>query len=233
VTDRPILFSAPMVRALLDGRKTQTRRIFKGIEDFGEDYHVFDAHGGVLNVREGDVPSVALDFVPYAVSDRLWVRENIAIMPRTAYALPKTVSPDDPDMAAYYQADLDRSGKPRWRPSIHMPRWASRLTLIVTNVRVQRLQEISEADAVAEGLERVDYDGSDTRYAGAWGWRDYRKDHPHAVVPFHHGQAVRSFQTLWDSLNASRGFGWDANPWVVALTFTVIKQNIDQIAEAA
>jgi hypothetical protein len=96
-----------------------------------------------------------------------------------------------------------------------MPRWASRLTLTVTDVRVQRVQEISEADAVAEGVES-DSDG----------WRDYQMPNTQCC-----GTALESFRTLWDSLNAPRGYGWDANPFVAAYTFTVARQNIDQVTK--
>jgi hypothetical protein len=90
-----------------------------------------------------------------------------------------------------------------------MPRWASRLTLTVTDVRVQRVQEISEADAVAEGV-------TPSEEPNEMKWEHYA---PHGVA----------FRTLWDSLNAKRGYGWDANPWVAAYTFTATRQNIDQV----
>lgn len=108
-----------------------------------------------------------------------------------------------------------------WHPSIHMPRWASRLTLELTAVRVERLQEIGRCDSIAEGILRnphgngehwIDYpEGS-----SAAGWSDPRD----------------SFRTLWNHLNAKRGYGWDDNPWVVALTFTVHSQNVDALLAA-
>src|SRR5579872_528511 len=137
MTDHPIIFSAPMVRALLDGRKTMTRRfagaykpIYPGCDD--------------LQWK----PSPWQRSQP---GDRLWLREAFAILPRNCYALPKTLTRDGSE-AAYYRADFDRSGKPAWRSPIHMPRWASRLTLIVTATRIERVQEISEDDARAEGV---------------------------------------------------------------------------------
>src|SRR5262249_31374103 len=122
---------------------------------------------------EGDrLPRVAIGRVitrqeaPYAVGDRLWVRETWKPMPVHAYALPKIVVPetftyrkqvyDAGGYAVYYAADYGRSGRPLWFPPIHMPRWASRLTLVVTDVKVERLQEISASDCHAEGCFRPD-----------------------------------------------------------------------------
>ncbi len=97
-------------------------------------------------------------------------------------------------------------------PSIHMPRWASRLTLRVTDVRVQRVQDISQEDAISEGLEWVDRTWGVKGFAPSW-----------CAVP------KESFKVLWDSLNAKRGYGWDINPWVAVLTFEVEKRNIDNV----
>lgn len=204
MTDRPIIFTGEMVLALLAGRKTTTRRI--------------------MAMADGAKPPTGARF---CVGDRLWVREGFALMPKTAYALPKTISPD-PDMAAYYRSDFDRSGKPGWKPSIHMPRWASRITLDVTDVKVERLHDISEDDAIYEGIELQFYTGSDPQYFGSSGYKDYRllKDgtpHPHAVVPFR--SPIRSYQSLWERINGEGS--WEANPFVVAPVFTVRKENID------
>lgn len=100
-----------------------------------------------------------------------------------------------------------------------MPRWASRLTLTVTDVRVQRLQDISEADAIAEGIQSMD------RYSMAVNDRSFAvSEHdPNGWFP----TAVAAYQALWDKLNADRGFGWPRNPWVIAVTFTIEHRNID------
>lgn len=183
--DRPILFSGPMVRALLDGRKTMTRRVLEP-ETLGADEAIR---------------------IPYSLRDRLWVRETWA----------ERLLGE----AASYRADV-QDAPIAWRPSIFMPRWASRLTLIVTDVRVERVQEISEEDARAEGCfkghasGRVFNDRTSMRLGGdEW------------------SSARDWFADLWDSLNASRGHGWDANPWVAALTFDVHHRNIDALREAA
>lgn len=144
--ERPILFSAPMVRAILAGTKTQTRRVVKQhLERLGDgDWYAFD-HKGLnyrVNARHTTVAAWAhlLQFCPYGQpGDRLWVREAWS-------------GADDPSHkhCVHYRADGERAT--RWRPSIHMPRWASRIALEITGVRVERLNDISEADCRAEGL---------------------------------------------------------------------------------
>lgn len=174
MTDRPILFSAPMVRALLDGRKTQTRRVLKPSRGAQADWLTMDVlHqapscylaevDGRLGVqmqhpRAGQCidgididPMSPLTWVrlPYAPGDRLWVREawaKVGDEQDDIHACP------DMRIPAYYRADMVDPERQRWRPSIHMPRWASRLTLTVTDVRVQRLQDITLGDICAEGL---------------------------------------------------------------------------------
>ncbi|MBX5238675.1 hypothetical protein [Rhizobium sp. NLR22b] len=232
MADRPILFSGPMVRALLAGTKTQTRRTLKfqpalGISIIrktirpidGSPYHSFERrsvygnYAGELDIR-------------IKRGDRLWVKENPAIVPRTAYRMSEgvqqTLRPDDDHDAAVYAAEWDRSKPGRWRPSIHMPRWASRLMLTVTDVRVERLQDITEADAIAEGIEPF----TDFLPYGCH-WKRYRDGGWNSYVD----TAVASYASLWTEINGPGA--WEANPWVVAYTFTVVKQNIDQIARVA
>lgn len=172
MTERPIIFSGDMVRAILDGRKTQTRRVMKP-QPSPADVFVGD-HG------LGMGPQFRCSYGQSG--DRLWVRETWAceccgrtLEYRAVHGRCEGLS---------YRADGGTGGSSGWRSPIHMPRWASRLTLDITEVRVQRVQEISEEDAVAEGVDI---------------WADFRP--------------------LWDSINAKRGFGWDVNPWVWALTF--------------
>jgi len=165
--EKPILFSAPMVRAILDGSKTMTRRILK------------------------DKPR-------YAVGDLLWVRETFG------YGHENNVEP-----GVYYRVtdpgwDAEKTGF-RWRPSIHMPRAASRITLEVVAHRVERLQEITESDARAEGVECPDH------------------DFPGGFCLGHCPHLAKAWITLWDSLNAKRGHGWDTNPLVEVVTFRVVK----------
>lgn len=221
MTDRPIIFSAPMVRALLAGRKTQTRRL---------------ATSPLRRVEVGD---------------RLYVRESIRVWPEPAsddceityladdrrwQTGPCSHGMPDEALAPYFKM-LDNAraaGKAAVRPSIHMPRWASRLTLIVEAVRVEPLQAISEDDAIAEGVER----GEHPITGEIDGWQDYSihhagphkgKRHPHAIVPWK--SAALSFQSLWETLHGMEG--WQDNPDVVALTFRVVRDNVDQIERLA
>lgn len=208
MADRPILFSAPMIRALLAGRKTQTRRIAKFVEPVGDKWHVHTAGGGMFGCTEDEVQRHAADYAPNAIGDRLWVRE--------AFSYSWSVK-DDPArrhlMPLWYWADghPDDGDWSKPKPSIHMPRWASRLTLIVTDVRVERLQEISEADAGAEGLEyRLDWL---PQWRGGEGM-DWHSEFPRDA-----------YAALWDHINGAGA--WEHNPWVAAYTFTVHHRNID------
>ncbi|CAH2606482.1 Phage-related protein (plasmid) [Rhodovastum atsumiense] len=191
MTDRPIIFSAPMIKALLDGGKTQTRRL---------------------------ATSPLARCVP---GDRLWVRENLLQRPMANFL---TGEPTNAIVAAYAADNGDVVNDagfnlaPWWRsggglPSIHMPRWASRLTLTVTDVRVQRLHDITDADALAEGIEPERYcPVSDS--AGL-----------HACGSAEPTDPVAEYRDLWDRLHGAGA--WDSNPEVAALTFTVERQNID------
>jgi hypothetical protein len=205
VTDRPIIFSAPMIRALLDGRKTQTRRVLKPSRKitrlgYTDPLLRLDVLHGALWWWDGIHECVgASQAYPYATGDRLWVREAFRY---DAYP-PLSWS----HWPVHYEADGNRDTREgmgadsRLRSPIHMPRWASRLTLIVTDVRVQRLQEIDRGDAMDEGCPFPNMaHGKDPRH-----WFNY----------------------LWNSLHGPDA--WDANPWVVALTFTVHRCNIDQV----
>lgn len=144
---RPILFSGPMVRAILEGRKTQTRRVVKP-----QPAHCADLPMG----KDLTFASAC----PYGQpGDRLWVRETWAVGTLFDYVRPSLLPKPDCEskLAVDYAANPRRiwhsEDQGRWRPSIHMPRWASRITLEITSVRVERLQDISHKDAIAEGLE--------------------------------------------------------------------------------
>ena len=196
--ERPIHFSAPMVRAILDGSKTQTRRVVKQDRE------------GLLDCE----PTPAWDAFwqcvacPYGKpGDRLWCRETFAIVPRTAYARSEGVQqmlrPDDDHDAAIYRAGWDRSnGGFRWRPSIHMPRWASRILLEIVSVRVERLQDISEDDARAEGIAYSErFEGYCTGEAEHFNSHDPRQ----------------SYFSLWEAINGAGSVA--ANPWVWVVEF--------------
>ncbi len=199
MTERPIIFSAPMVRALLAGTKTQTRRIIKD-QTIGYRFSEMRPDGAYLEwtgtpccgTGVWDVPEYSgIAKVPYGQpGDRLWVRETFGHFERN-----DTLKPGD---TIYYRADGQCLEIEPWRPSIHMPRWASRITLEVTGVRVERLQDISEADAQAEGcaLECMTPTGDDS------------------------GSAIHGpggYMALWESINGPGS--WDANPWVWVVEF--------------
>ena len=173
--ERPILFSGEMVRAILEGRKTQTRRVISKQPLAGENVRYNADNGYVLYG-----PEFMRQFVkcPYGQpSDRLWVRESWAL----------------DGSRVVYMADLSRSGQAwvKWKPSIHMRREYSRINLEITGVRVERLQDIKNKDAIAEG---VSYDVSKPQ-----------------------GSPVARYQTLWEKING--GESWDANPWVWVVEF--------------
>lgn len=198
--ERPILFSSPMVvRAILSGAKTQTRRIIKPQPQY--------RHGVLFpqGSSTGFSPDLLAGACPFGKpGDRLWVREPFACvrtqeMRYVEYKADRSLS----DFDGY-----DNPAGGRWRPSIHMPRWASRILLEITGVRVERLHEISEADAQAEGVERV--------VAGV-GWRRYCDPDSEEVGVPPCGDARRSFRSLWKFINGDES--WNANPWVWVVEF--------------
>ena len=242
VRERPILFSGPMVRSILADQKTQTRRVMKPqppewIREFGYTCMTPPGHisgrGYWKGVPGEEGPGEKFFPCPHgAVGDRLWVRETFALQtcvdgeePPFADGRPIWQRPESdwdgllplwtqphyratdpaPDLCCECERCAqcrDGDAAPHWRPSIFMPRWASRITLELTGVRVERVQEISEADAIAEGCSR-----------------DYN-DVPWCTdQACTHRGAQWHFRSIWDSLNAKRGYGWDLNPWVWVLAF--------------
>lgn len=227
MVDRPILFSAPMVCAILreieqpGTGKTQTRGVLPNIEAIDDgDFHIFNGGGGLFGVAEADVPRAALDFVRFDVGDRLWVRESLSVASNDQGARWLAYAADGKDVWPQTLWHKDRNSV----PSIHMPRWASRITLTVTEVRVQRLQEISEADALAEGVNPLDSELQSYRAESDGDGRIVSSQERRTRIP--------AFRRLWDSINADRA-PWDSNPWVVAVTFTPAPGNIDQSRSAA
>ena len=206
--ERPIIFNADMVRAVLDGRKTQTRRIVNGVPSS------HDFHGWILSSTStkdegkacwaiGKSPLLNKPIrvrCPFGeVDDRLWVRETFATLEPGSY---EPVTPHDGYAQIVRYAASDRLANSdrdvrgfNWRPSIHMPRWASRITLEITGVRVERLQDISHSDAKSEGCW----------YGRGGGEPDF------AVNPSDH------FPTLWASIYGEES--WQANPWVWVIEF--------------
>lgn len=210
MADRPIIFSAPMVRAILDGRKSQTRRIL-GTRTSPCRVNIFDGTWSDSYVLDPGNAEWRERYLPCASGDRLYVREAWTARMTHGWTIADARSRMFQE-EILYRADRHDSID-GWWPSIHMPREFSRLTLIVTDVRVQRLQDISEADAVAEGLVSA-YEGWATDAdASHWG-----------------NTAVNSYRVLWNDLHGADA--WDANPWVAAISFTVHRGNIDQMEAA-
>lgn len=234
MADRPILFSAPMVRALLAGTKTQTRRLMPDQSLFREGADGPEIWTGFMGWQPiawalANRGACGKGVLPrFLVGDRLYVREAWRTWAQYDSVAPRNFTPGT--HLAYEATENPNLGDNvgKFRQGMHMPRWASRLTLIVTDVRVQRLQEISEADAIAEGLEH-DID-SDVDGHGRWitveSWRG-SDDLPWDRDP------IEAYADLWDQLNDTRGYGWDTNPWVAAYTFEVKHGNIDQIGGAS
>ena len=217
----PILFSAPMVKAILDGNKTQTRRVMKPQPSADFSPIAVEWYAPTVVDRNGDEQPGAEIFgvygdeegyrCPYgAPGDVLWVRE--------AWDFRHWSEPGNPfRVMVSYGADgfqkLCQSphdwnpmlyNQPRWRPSIHMPRWACRIELEIVNVRVERVQEITRDNAKAEGVGGV--------------WRNpLEKEYHYQRVLLN--PYVANYSVLWDEINAERGFGWNVNPFVWVIEF--------------
>jgi hypothetical protein len=207
VKERPILFSAPMVRAILEGRKTQTRRALRDQQpvDFGA-----TMHGAHLNCREvhdhGKIVGhrMALVCCPYGIpGDRLWVRETLYLDDDNKWrrtADESLIELDSNNEWVPYMLSWAHHKESDRCHSMYMPRFASRITLEVTGVRVERVQAIEQADAIAEGVDPDDYPPPPDPEGYVFNYRT-------------------GYRQLWDSLNAKRGFGWDENPWVWVVQF--------------
>jgi len=235
--ERPMLFSTEMVKAILDLKKTQTRRVItKNNSVIGErgDWNKLCWDGSDIHDTQFDgrktaplpfVDGHANEYQPYEqqylhvpynwkedetiyrvyprwqVGDRLWVKETWY----DDYACKRMEKPCEPDSYIYYRADgeehkqfeaLEEGFK--WKPSIFMPRWASRILLEITNIRAERVQDISDKDVQEEGCKYPQWQGSFTSWKGA-------------------------YKALWDSINAMRGYSWESNPWVWVIEFKVIR----------
>jgi hypothetical protein len=229
--ERPILFSGAMVRAILEGRKTVTRRLLKDHQIPKLDPHsppvdgmrwsaIAQRHSRygfcAFGATEAECAAelALLNVCPYGKpGDRLWVREAHSIHRTHGQrrddgerwgpwgGLPTRISPDGTQIA-YYREGFDRCDPGRWRPSIHMPRWASRILLEITAARVERLQDISEEQALAEGVKSEPCDHARQACADIGCWGDTAKG---------------AFGFLWEQLNGAGS--WAANPWVWVVEF--------------
>lgn len=219
VRERPILFSGPMIRALLDGRKTVTRRVVKPQPKAGPEGRMVDLGGdgsGSFGLLDGCLSGSWR--CPYGrPGDRLWCREehyrfgHWEPLPgvRTKTGRMKWAFVADSDEVLYEAPESYRKGRhhqdpetPAWHKRLarFMPRALCRITLEITEVSVERVQEITADDAYWEGVPDCDVPGHDDCFYGTAGHRC-------------------SFKRLWDGLHEKRGYGWDANPWVWRIAF--------------
>ena len=209
---KPILFSTTMVQAIIDGRKTMTRRVIKS----DPTYPHWDGLAPT-GWHDGHRP---MRHVPYSIGDVLWVRETWFKL----WHLDANDQTIEGTEAFYYAADgynptpfnsfPDEDGYtgdrecPRWKPSIFMPKTACRIFLRVKNVRAERVQDITVDDVTREGVKDVDNE-----------IRNQDQTTHESIRNWNLAWAQFQFQTLWDSLNAKRGYGWDINPWVWVIEF--------------
>lgn len=227
--ERPILFSGPMVRAILGGRKTQTRRVVKRQPHADCSRIEVDFYHPTVIDKSGDEAPGDEIFGAYSLDgewgakcpygqpgDRLWVRETWCELYEDHFAeldRPRDVLVNRYDYprrnGAAYRAECSAESDEirasygyRWKPSIHMPRWASRLSLEVVGVRVERVKDISRADAKAEGFLPSEYTGLES-----WNGQMY-------------GNAELAFAACWRDINGPES--WDANPWVWVLWFKLV-----------
>lgn len=268
MTDRPITMTGDSVRATLDGRKTQTRRVLRpqpvhaqrhtwhGRVVHDSEYRHFCWKGHVGADNQDNITKQIGPYLHYQPGDRLWVRETwkpgawrgdgrVAIDYRASPELtntpwvfiPETIDWDDiwlrwtdelrkvgsvPDEYGMHQWEPGKSPL-RWRSPRFMPRWASRLTLIVTGVKVERLQDISAEDAIAEG---ADYE------AHKCGCEVCATTS--AICPASSSFLVMEYAAVWNAINGKRaGCTWDDNPWVAAIEYRHVAANIDAIRDAA
>lgn len=220
MADRPILFSAPMVRAILAGTKTQTRRLIKAartewIRVDQQPHSDFD--GRLCYGWDGNVGH-ALRCHYGKPGGRLWVREAWRTVKEADDTPPRDLNPAH---RIWYEADAHADhhghqlGYGKLRPGMFMPRWASRITLEITGVRVERLGAISEADAIAEGIGTRRVSESDSR------WINYMASDDAGKAEGTLGDPRHSFWSLWERINGRES--WVANPWVWVLEFKRIK----------
>ena len=188
MTERPIIMTSESVRAILDGRKTMTRRVITGFLYPEYPDHEYCFHEtvdsrweiGMISRSTGEGHFMQYSRCPYGVpGDRLWVREKFKIGQGRSIV--------------YFDTPSRWAEGMSWKPSIFMPRWASRITLEVVSVRVERLTDISDSDCYAEGIISPQND----------------------IL----GEPYYSFKDLWDSINAKRGYPWSSNPWVWVIGF--------------
>lgn len=186
---KPILFSTPMVQAILEGRKTQTRRVIKPDISNWFDIDVDGTAFAYIDQATGDSYKPE-DICPYKTGMTLWVRETWCRVGEDVKPIHLNLEQIHFGQILYKADGIDISGIGKWRPSIFMPKEAARIFLRITGVRAERVQDITAHDAIREGME--------------------------SEIPF---DTVDEFKELWNNLNAKRGYSWESNPWVWVISF--------------
>lgn len=229
MTEHGIIMSGPMVRAIAEGRKDQTRRIVTPqpwkVGEVNGQASFFWKHGQPGSSIETDYIHTDRDTVGRWI-ERLSLIEVGDILHVRESAMLASVGPGKRELALKFRADEAMSGQVKdyqwpegepnpykhtsWTPAIHMPRWATRYKLQVLLVQAERLQDLTEADALREGIFRVEPSPGVFRYA-------FRND-----VIDSYFSPVSAYEALWDGLNGERGFTWKSNPWVRVFTFRLI-----------
>lgn len=219
VKERPIIFSGEMVKAILDGKKTMTRRVVK-FRDFTTDsitplhIELVDGKYCLFNERNGwliGYPKCKFG----EIGDRLWVRETHHVVGGTADYEIEEIKQGLQDIKNFASYKADGYGNPcdgGWTSPMFMPRWASRILLEITDIRVERLNDISEADCEKEGfrfypLSRICFKPCSTKHPSGHGSNNYKS----------------IFGEYWDTLNAKKGYPWSSNPWVWVVEFKVVE----------
>lgn len=240
----PIPFSTAMAAATWGGWKTATRRVIPHHQYLLEDFKGkpnFLHHRSCPNYCDYACGGVPFDDTgrpnergasPYGdPGDLLWVREPWSTLALFDGYKPSDMPPETVGNIRYHADGIRGSG--RYRHARFMPRAFSRQTLRISDIRVERLQEIGGEDAEREGLRKLSKDGTTYKFGIAdsdclpgtddfgWPWREWNTD------------AIAAFRRLWDSINAQRGFGWETNPWVWVIEFEVIKANVDEVFREA
>lgn len=216
--EHPIIFSAPMIRALLARRKTQTRRIINPQPKMEEeadhgDYVLLGAPPALMQLRDDgaglDLYEVRSPFGQ--LGDTLWVRETWQYGPDVTPGM--MIAGEMSQRHIIYAATVpDGQHPPKWRSPIHMPRWASRITLEFVRERFERVQDISEADAIAEGAERNVIDGHEADWEPDWGYRTRCLHYPNGCECDPHPTARDWYADVWDSIHGPGS--WNSNPVV-------------------
>ncbi|WP_333887761.1 hypothetical protein [Clostridium sp.] len=232
--EKPVLFNTEMVNAILNGKKISTRRPIKPqppewAEEFGFTFFTPDRHISYRGNSKCGYGESSIK-MPYCKDDILYVRETWASCKNEK---PKIAIPADyKDVLYFYKADDIRNSDGstiKWHPSIHMPKVATRIFLKVTDVKVQRIQDITEEEALHDGIQAYTKDRKHYKYCtniDSWN-KNFKpsKEYDETAWQSMPETAKEAFHLLWDNIYAKQGYGWDANPWIWIIEFERINHD--------